>query len=125
MNYPIGQMIHSQIPKTPANGAPRQANFERTPSADSPSYTLLNGENRTPSKSFLSKLKNLGYTLSSPFKALTRGKIENSIGSRNSSVAMMNIKSEQRPVAFGKFDYQVVGGKEGYGPRPFIEKIFG
>ena len=88
-------------------------------------YTILICENRTPSKSFLSKLKNLGHTLSSPFRALTRGKIENSIGSRNSSIAMMNIKSEQRPAAFSKFDYQVVGGKEGYGPRPFIEKIFG
>jgi hypothetical protein len=118
-------MIQSQITKTPANGGPRQASFERTPSADSLSYILLNGENRTPSKSFLSKLKNLGHTLSSPFRALTRGKIENSIGSRNSSIAMMNVKSEQRPATFSKFDYQVVGGKEGYGPRPFIEKIFG
>ena len=118
-------MMHSQIHNTYVNGTGLQPNFERTPIADGSSYTLLNGENRTPSKSFLSKLKNLGYTLSSPFRALTRGRIENTIGSRNSSIAMMNIKSEQRPVGFNKSDYSVVGRKEGCEPRLFIEKIFG
>ena len=118
-------MINSHITKTPTNSPPLQANFERTPIADGSSYTLLNGENRTPSKSFLSKLKNLGYTLSSPLRALTRGRIENTIGSRNSSIAMMNIKSEQRLASFNKSDYLVVGRKEGCEPRLFIEKIFG
>ena len=118
-------MINSHITKTPTNSPPLQANFERTPIADGSSYTLLNGENRTPSKSFLSKLKNLGYTLSSPFRALTRARIENTIGSRNSSIAMMNIKSEQRLVSFNKSDYLVVGRKEGCEPQLFTEKIFG
>jgi hypothetical protein len=118
-------MINSHITKTPTNSPPLQANFERTPIADGSSYTLLNGENRTLSKSFLSKLKNLGYTLSSPFRALTRGRIENTIGSRNSSIAMMNIKSEQGPVSFNKSDYPIVDRKEGHRARPLSQKIFG
>lgn len=88
-------------------------------------YKILNGENRTASKSFLSKLKNLSYTLGSPFRALLRRKIENSIGVENSPIAMMHIKSEQRPASFYKLHYVVVDKKEGYGPRPFMEKIFG
>jgi hypothetical protein len=118
-------MMHSQIHNTNVNGTRLQPNFERTPSTNSPSYLLLPGENRTLSKSFLSKLKNLGYTLSSPFRALTRGRIENTIGSRNSSIAMMNIKSEQGPVSFNKSDYPIVDRKEGHRARPLSQKIFG
>jgi hypothetical protein len=94
-------------------------------SAINTDYKILNGENRTASKSFLSKLKNLSYTLGSPLRALLRGKIENSIGVGNSSIAMMNIKSEQRPAPFYKSDYVVVDRKEGYRPQPLIGKIFG
>ena len=55
-------------------------------------YTLISGG--PESKSFLSKLKNLGYTLSAPFRAILRNKIDNTVGHQKATIAMKNINSE-------------------------------
>ena len=47
----------------------------------------------TPTKWAHSKLKNLAYTLSRPFRSLMKGHIEKSIGTRNSMDAMKNINA--------------------------------
>jgi hypothetical protein len=61
-------------------------------------YVVLGGENRTASKSLLSKAKNLLYTLSTPFRALIRTELHRRVGQREEkSAAFKNIKSTPMP----------------------------
>jgi hypothetical protein len=58
----------------------------------------LGDENRTASKSLLSKAKNLLYTLSTPFRALMRVELHRHVGQREeNSAAFKNIKSTPMP----------------------------
>ena len=100
-------------------------------------------ENRTLSQSAQSKLKNLAYTLSRPFRSLMKGHIEKSIGTRNSMDAMKNINapttsnrttradSTSPPKTSGVIDtangtsaYKIVGGKGGQ-PSTLAERLWG
>jgi hypothetical protein len=61
-------------------------------------YIVLGDENRTASKSLLSKAKNLLYTLSTPFRALIRVELHRHVGQREeNSAAFKNIKSAPVP----------------------------
>jgi hypothetical protein len=102
------------------------------------SYSLYESQNRTSSQSATSKLKNLAYTLSRPFRSLMKGHIEKSIGPRNSMGAMKNINastttsrktaadSTSTPQTSGSISkasdssaYKVVGGQGGYRSPPW------
>ena len=61
-------------------------------------YVVLDDENRTASKSLLSKAKNLLYTLSTPFRALIRTELHRCVGQREENSAVFkNIKSTPMP----------------------------
>jgi hypothetical protein len=58
----------------------------------------LGDENRTASKSLLSKAKNLLYTLSTPFRTLIRTELHRRVGQREENSAVFkNIKSTPMP----------------------------
>jgi len=101
-------------------------------------------KNKTTSQSAQSKLKNLAYTLSRPFRSLMKGHIEKSIGTRNSMDAMKNINarttsnlktqvdststpktSEAISTASGSPTYTVVGGQGGYRSPTLAERFWG
>jgi hypothetical protein len=101
-------------------------------------------ENRTSSQSAQSKLKNLAYTLSQPFRSLMRGHIEKSIGPRNSMGAMKNINAQTTSnrktqvdststpktsgaisTASGSPAYKVVGGQGGHRSPTLAERFLG
>ncbi len=61
-------------------------------------YVVVGDENRTASKSLLSKAKNLLYTLSTPFRALMRVELHRRVGQgEENSAAFKNIKSTPMP----------------------------
>ena len=61
-------------------------------------YVVLGDENRTASKSLLSKAKNLLYTLSTPFRTLIRTELHRRVGQREENSAVFkNIKSTPMP----------------------------
>jgi hypothetical protein len=89
-------------------------------------YIVLGDENRTASKSLLSKAKNLLYTLSTPFRALMRVELHRRVGQcEENSAAFKNIKStpilrstksEAKP-AFANHSekgYRIISGKGNY-----------
>ena len=99
-------------------------------------------ENSTTSKSLKSKLKNFAYTLSRPFRFLMKGHIENSIGARNSAMAIKYIKgpvtsicttqtalatspkkSENNHPSPSQASYEIVGSKDGHRSPTFAEKF--
>ena len=101
-------------------------------------------ENRTPSKSAQSKLKNLAYTLSRPFRSLMKGHIEKSIGTRSSMDAIKNINTQitqsrktgadsTSPLktsgvintASGQSNYEIVSGQGGHGPPTLFKRFWG
>jgi hypothetical protein len=125
-----------------SNHTPVHGNAE-TPKTNK-SYSLYESQSRTSSQSAKSKLKNLAYTLSRPFRSLMKGHIEKSIGARNSMDAMKNINvqttsnrktqvdststpktSEAISAASGSPAYTVVGGQEGYRSPTLAERIWG
>ena len=66
--------------------------------ANNSDYVVLGSENRTASKSLLSKAKNLLYTLSTPFRALIRTELHRRVGQREENSAVLkNIKSIPMP----------------------------
>ena len=74
------------------------------------------------SKSLKSKVKNLLYTLSSPFRALTRQHVQSKLTNQSTSVGMSNIKSTNSSASTHKemvsqsgVVYEVVGGRGGVG----------
>jgi hypothetical protein len=61
-------------------------------------YVVLGDENRTVSKSLLSKAKNLLHTLSTPFRTLIRTELHRHVGQREENSAVFkNIKSTPMP----------------------------
>lgn len=81
-------------------------------------YTVIKG--KTISKSAQSTIKNLAYTLSTPFRALVRQIVQNRAGERASSAGMINIKSAAVPartvgerISQSGVSYEVVGVSEG------------
>ncbi len=99
-------------------------------------------KNRTLSKSIQSRLKNLGYTLSRPFRFLMKGHIEKSIGTRHSAIALKDIKgpvtsicttqaalarspktSENNHPPPSQANYEIAGGKGGHRSPTFAEKF--
>jgi hypothetical protein len=108
------------------------------------SYSLYESQSHTRSKSTKSKLKNLAYTLSRPFRSLMKGHIEKSIGTRNSMDAIKNVNSRPTPNSKTGADststpetskaistspsppnYEVVGGQGGHRSPTLIEKFWG
>jgi hypothetical protein len=97
-------------------------------------YVVLGDENRTASKSLLSKAKNLLYTLSTPFRALMRVELHRRVGQgEENSAAFKNIKSMPMPrstnsEAKPKFanhsaqGYRIISGKGNYG-EPFPSRM--
>ena len=100
-------------------------------------YVVLGGENRTASKSLLSKAKNLLYTLSTPFRALIRTELHRRVGQREENSAVFkNIKStpmprsttNERKTEFSSQlnqGYTVVSEKGGYGKSSLFDRIWG
>jgi hypothetical protein len=100
-------------------------------------YVVLGDEKRTASKSLLSKAKNLLYTLSAPFRALTRTELHRRVGQREeNSAAFKNIKSTPMPRSTTnecktEFSsqlnqgYTVVSEKGGYGKSSLFDRIWG
>ena len=95
----------------PADG---QAHLESPARAVKPEYEVLSGENRTQSKSFQSKLKNLLYTLSTPFRAALKTRVEASLGNRMSPGGVDNVKTmtTRQGEAIG-----LSGGQGGYNSK--------
>ena len=97
----------------------------------------MGGENRTASKSLLSKAKNLLYTLSTPFRALIRTELHRRVGQREENSAVFkNIKStpmprsttNERKTEFSSQlnqGYTVVSEKGGYGKSSLFDRIWG
>jgi hypothetical protein len=93
---------------------------------DNSDYVVLGDENRTASKSLLSKAKNLLYTLSKPFRALVRVELHRRVGQKEeNSAALKNIKStpmarsttNERKAEFPNQSapkYKIVSPKENY-----------
>lgn len=120
-----------------SNHTPVHGNAE-TPKTNK-SYSLYESQSRTSSQSAKSKLKNLAYTLSRPFRSLMKGHIEKSIGTRNSMDAMKNINAQTTSIRKAEVDststpktsgaistdgspstYKVVGGQGGYRSPPWV-----
>lgn len=100
-------------------------------------YVILSGENQPVSKSLQSKIKNLLYTLSTPFRALIRLELERRIGQRaENSGCLINIKSTPLPRSSAnerqmelasqpERGYTVISTKEGYGKPSLFDRIWG
>ena len=100
-------------------------------------YVVLGDENRTASKSLLSKAKNLLYTLSTPFRALIRVELHRRVGQKEeNSAALKNIKStpmprsttNERTAEFAsqpERGYTIVSGKGGYGKPSLLDRLWG
>lgn len=120
-----------------SNHTPVHGNAE-TPKTNK-SYSLYESKRPTSSQSAKSKLKNLAYTLSRPFRSLMKGHIEKSIGTRNSMDAMKNINAQTTSnrkteadststpkitrtinTASGPKSYTVVGGQGGPRSPPWV-----
>lgn len=94
---------------------------------NSTGYRILN-DSATVSKSTQSKIKNLAYTLSAPFRAVMRQIVQSRAGERASTGGLTNIKSpapsartHKEMVSQSGVVYEVVGGAGGSGkfkPRP-------
>lgn len=112
---------------------PRSVHGHAETPQTSKNYVLHESQSRTLSKSAKSKLKNLAYTLSQPFRSLMKDHLEKSVGTRNSKDAMQNINapttsirktgpdSASTPKKFGTINttngrsaYEIVGGNGGY-----------
>jgi len=84
-------------------------------------YIIQNG-NAAVSKSAQSKIKNLAYTLSAPFRAVMRQIVQSRAGDRASTGGLTNIKSPTSSASTPKemvsqsgVAYSVVGGSGGGG----------
>jgi hypothetical protein len=87
---------------------------------------VVGDDNRTASKSLLSKAKNLLYTLSTPFRALMRVELHRRVGQgEENSAAFKNIKStpilrstnsEAKPefANHSEKGYRIISGKGNY-----------
>jgi hypothetical protein len=98
-------------------------------------YKLLN-DSRTVSKSAQSKIKNLAYTLGSPFRAVMRQLIQSRAGSSGRSAEVINIKStplpryssaENKPESHSKPDaaYEVIEITQGSRGQSLLGRIWG
>jgi hypothetical protein len=125
---------HSRSTSTPIQSTPENQK----------SYQIYEvTENSTTSKSLKSKLKNFAYTLSRPFRFLMKMHIENSIGARNSAIAIKDIKgpitstrttqaasarspktSENTHPPSSEATYEIAGGKGGFGCPTLAEKLW-
>jgi len=111
--------------------------YHSAPTLSRSDYVVLSNENEAVSKSLQSKVKNLLYTLSTPFRALIRLELHRRIGQREENSAVFkNIKSTPIPRATaheGKVEiasqpergYTVVSGKGGYGKPSLLDRIWG
>jgi hypothetical protein len=100
-------------------------------------YVILGDENRTASKSLLSKAKNLLYTLSTPFRTLIRVELHRRVGQKEeNSVALKNIKStpmprsttNERKAEFAsqpERGYTIVSEEGGYGKPSLLDRLWG
>ena len=92
-----------------------------TVAGNSTGYRILN-DGGTVSKSAQSKIKNLAYTLSAPFRAVMRQIVQSRAGDRASTGGLTNIKSPA-PSAGNRMEvisqssvvYEVVGESRGVG----------
>ena len=102
---------------------------------DSKGYKVLEGS-RTVSKSIQSKIKNLAYTLSVPFRALMRQTVQGRVGGSANSAGVINIKStppsrplsaenKMEPRSNPGLDYEVIEIKEGFGRHSLFGRIWG
>lgn len=124
-----------------SNQTPVHGNAETTKTTKN--YSVYESQGRTRSQSAQSKLKNLAYTLSRPFRSLIKGHIEKSIGTRNSMDAMKNINAQTTSngkteadstsppktsgaisTLSGSSKYTVVGGQGPHSPT-LAERIWG
>ena len=124
-----------------SNHTPVHSNAETSKTTEN--YIVYESQGRTSSQSAKSKLKNLAYTLSRPFRSLMKGHIEKSIGTRNSTDAIKNINTQitqnrktgadststpetSRAIstASGPSNYQVVGGQGGH-RSTLAERLWG
>jgi lantibiotic modifying enzyme len=99
-------------------------------------YVVLSSKNKPVSKSLQSKLNNLLYTLSTPFRALIRLELHRRVGQREeNSAAFKNIKSTPMPRATAQKrkaeiasqpdrGYTVVSGKGGYGKPSLFGRLW-
>ena len=124
-----------------SNHTPVHGNAETSKTTEN--YIVYESQGRTSSQSAKSKLKNLAYTLSRPFRSLMKGHIEKSIGTRNSMGAMKNINAQttsnrktqvdstSTPKITGTIstasdpsNYRVAGGQGGY-RSTLVERFWG
>ena len=126
-------------PKISNHSISNQALADSNLATQKPDITYSVQKNKTTSQSAQSKLKNLAYTLSRPFRSLMKGHIEKSIGPRNSMGAIKNINaqttsnrktqvdststpktSEAISTASGSQAYEVVSRRGGYRSPPWV-----
>jgi hypothetical protein len=88
---------------------------------NSASYEIRN-DSTTVSKSVQSKIKNLAYMLSAPFRALMRQIVQSRVSDRASTAGLTNIKSpapsartHKEMVSQSGVVYEVVGERRGVG----------
>jgi hypothetical protein len=88
---------------------------------NSASYKIRN-DSTTVSKSAQSKIKNLAYTLSAPFRALMRQIVQSRVSDRASTGGLTNIKSpapsassRTEEISQSSVVYEVIGGAGGSG----------
>ena len=111
--------------------------YLHNPTVSNSDYVILGDEKRTVSKSLLSKAKNLLYTLSTPFRALTRVELHRRVGQKEeNSAALKNIKStpmsrattNQRKAEFLNQSaprYRIVSPRENYEKSLSPSRIWG
>jgi len=107
-------------------------------------YIVYESQRRTRSQSAKSKLKNLAYTLSRPFRSLMKGHIEKSSGTRNSMDSMKNIRETTTSIrktgadstsplktsgaintVSGQSNYEIVGGQGGHRSPTLFGRFWG
>lgn len=121
------------IQRAAVNVGSRQNEFAEVRSSQG--YKLLN-DSRTVSKSAQSKIKNLAYTLGSPFRTVMRQLIQSRAGSGGKAANVINIKStpmprfssaENKPESRSKPDaaYEVIEITQGLRGQSLLGRIWG
>lgn len=110
-----------------------KSNHAETVNVDSPKSHKIIYESRTVSKSAQSKIKNLAYTLSLPFRALAKQIIQSRSHERSNFNPMTNVKSPVSSANPGKeMTLQLTGetvevfdGCDSHTRQSLFGKIFG
>jgi hypothetical protein len=122
--------------QTLKNNSVRTDCYRSETSLSDSSYVVLSDKNRTVSKSFQSKAKNLLYTLSKPFRALIRLELQQRVAQKEETRGLISIKSTPIPritthdrrtefVSQSNRGYVIVSESEGHGKPSLFDRLWG